>query len=185
MNLFRVTFDAENLAKSLMVPTDVAIKEFKDGRVISRFSEHWCAKLYRFQKNTSSDEKGYDGYIEVGELGTKYIAIRSLTNQGIRFQLSIYQGGGRVCTQENLIDSLSNVDYELIVDCMDFPVVRFLPVDAKILLNLANQRLPKKDDKFSFALNPSGLKPRMFYERCFKKQVDELQFVDKHFKDLV
>lgn len=172
---FRKDFDVNAIASALGISVEAVLKEFKDGRVISRFTEHWCAELYNFVKNDSSDAEGFDGFVpSEGGLGDQKIAVRTLTARGIKFQQSKYIGSGRCCTQENLIESLQMADYELVVDCIGFPTVLFLPVKNNELLVLAMKIDPKKNVPI---LNPRGFMPDDFYLNCFKQPKSAIEFV--------
>jgi hypothetical protein len=173
MRKFKKDFDITAIASSLEISTDAVLKEFKDGRVISRFTEHWCAELYNFVKNDSSDAEGFDGFIpSTGGLGNQKIAVRTLTARGIKFQQSKYIGSGRQCTQDNLIESLQKADYELVVDCTDFPIVLFIPIKTSDLIILA-MKDGKKGVKI---LNPRGLSASDFYMTFFGQPKYKITF---------
>ena len=112
--------DVNNLAKSLGISEEAVVKEFTDGRVISRFAEHWAARLYNFDKAVNSNQKGYDG-VFITPLVNLRIGVRSLTKSGIKFQDSKYIGSGRNCNTENLIESVNSFDVEIVVDIIEFP----------------------------------------------------------------
>ena len=140
-----------------MLKPDQVLKEFTDGRVISRFSEHWAAVLFEFEKSKNTNEKSTDGKIVHPLLGSIRIGVRSLTNSGIKFQDSKYIGSGRKCDDEALIESISKIDFEIVVDIIDFPQIYFVPINSKDLM-----------DAFEAGkLTCNGLRRRLFYELFF------------------
>jgi len=160
----KIKINIDLVSKALHIPEEAVIKEFRDGRVTSRFSEYWAAELYNFKKNNNTNKAAYDGTIEHPLLGSFCIGVRSLTKSGIKFQQSKYIGSGRKCTQKDLLLSLTNIDFELIIDIIDFPIIYFIPVDGNILINLIKEK----------KLTPSGYNRQNFYKFIFNCPIEKL-----------
>ena len=160
----KIMFDVKKIADALCITPEQAIKEFKDGRVVSRFSEYWTSRIYGFKKVGNSNNEGYDGIIKVPLLGTFYVGVRSLTKSGIKFQKSKFIGSKRRCTNNNLIESINDIDFEIVVDIIDFPTIILSPVDKNKLLELI----------YNEELTSGGLKREQFYGKIFNNTVDKL-----------
>ena len=137
---FKMVFDPRKIADALWISYDQAEKEFKDGRVVSRFSEYWTSKLYGFEKSDCSNTAGFDGTINNPLIGLIHIGVRSLTKAGIKFQQSRFVGSGRSCTHQDLVDSVRYMDFEIVVDIVDFPCVLLSAVSADKLLSMIEHR---------------------------------------------
>lgn len=148
------TFDERAISEALKISVDAVKSEFKDGRVASRFSEHWGAKLYSYSKHADTNAPGSDGAFDAGELGGIDISVKCLTGAGVKFQKSKYVGSGRSCTQDNLISSLGESSKVIVVDILDFPNIKFIPDDCKALLFCAKKK----------TLRPNGWKKKQLYE---------------------
>jgi len=154
---FKIIFDSKKIAESLWITDQQALKEFKDGRVISRFSEYWTGKLYHFVKSINTNSAGFDGTISHPLFDQLFIGVRSLTKAGIKFQQSKFIGSGRRCNQSDLIQSVYYIDFEIVVDIIDFPCVIFSVVHADKLIRLINQG----------DLTSSGLNRQNYYKKMF------------------
>jgi hypothetical protein len=161
---FKIVFDPQIIADALWINYDQAEKEFKDGRVVSRFSEYWTEKLYGFKKSSNTNTAMYDGYITNPLLGKLYISVRSLTKSGIRFQQSKFIGSGRHCNRDDLINSISNIDFEIVVDIVDFPCVMLSVVSAGNLLEKIK----------SGRITPSGLNRIKYYKELFNTTFNKM-----------
>ncbi len=154
-----MTFDAKAIADALNLTESVVVNEFRDGRVASRFTEHWGAKIYGYLKHKNTNASDSDGQIKAGDLPNALtISVKSLTKSGVKFQHSKFIGSGRGCTFDDLKDSIKSVDLYLIVDISEFPELIFLPIRSVVLLSWV------KEDK----LTPRGLSKRAFYENLSK-----------------
>lgn len=154
---FKLVFDPRKIADALWITYDQAEKEFKDGRVVSRFSEYWTAKLYGFEKSDCSNTAGYDGTINNPLIGLLHIGVRSLTKAGIKFQQSRFVGSGRSCTHHDLVDSVRCMDFEIVVDIVDFPCVLLSTVSADKMLSMIEHQ----------ELTPSGFSRIKYYSHVF------------------
>lgn len=164
---YKLILDPTKLANALWITEEQAINEFKDGRVVSRFSEYWASRLYDFIKCENSNEAGYDGFIKHKLLGKIKIGVRSLTERGIKFQKSVYIGAGRKCDDEKLLESIEAVDFEIVVDTTEALTFTLMPVKTDILKSLVKDKL----------FGCSGLTKNKFYELVFKvKSTDEIKF---------
>lgn len=164
---YKLILNIEKIAKALWIPKEHAIHEFRDGRVISRFSEHWASKLYDFKKCDNSNEEGYDGFIEHKLLGKTKIGVRSLTKHGIKFQKSSDIGSGRDCDTEKLIKAIESVDFEIVIDITKSPTIILVPVKAVVLIDMIKNEL----------LKCTGLSKNKFYKLIFGiNSTDDLYF---------
>lgn len=161
---FKIVFDPQRIADALWIDRPQAEKEFKDGRVVSRFSEYWTEKLYGFKKSDNSNTAMYDGYILNPLLGKIYVSVRSLTKSGIKFQQSKFIGSGRKCSKIDLLESMQGIDFEIVVDITDFPCVVMSVVRAEKLTTMI-----RRDE-----LNPAGLNRSNYYKKMFHTTVDSL-----------
>lgn len=151
------------MARALRISADAVTKEFRDGRVASRFAEHWVAELYAVNKVANANEAGYDAVLE-GPVGDWRVSVKSLTKSGVKFQHSRYIGSGRSCSAADLEESIRDVDFVIVVDIREFPVVRTIPVAQETLLRLVDEGL----------LRPTGLSPEQFYDRVLASTPERL-----------
>jgi hypothetical protein len=129
----------DEIASALKLrPGDVSSK-FKDPRITSWFAEIWGERLFGYTKHISSNHPGSDGAISLGDIGRFDISVRCFNTNGIKFQKSKFIGSGRHATPEDLIDSLESVERYVLVDLREFPLLRFYPIDSKLLLRLVRQ----------------------------------------------
>jgi hypothetical protein len=85
-------------------------------------------------------------------MGRFDISVRCFMRHTIKFQKSKQIGSGRSATAGDLIDSIDSVERVVVTDLRLFPVLRFIPLDSKVLLKLV--RLGK--------LTPNGITPARF-----------------------
>lgn len=166
---FKVILDTAKLADALWISEEDVVREFSDGRVTSRFGEIWAGKLYQFKKCENTNESGFDGLIEHPLIDRVRIGVRSLTKSGIRFQMSKFIGSGRTCTLDNLRESIAVMDFEIVMDIVDCPIIHVLPVKATDLMALVD----------SGNLTQKGLNRSSFYKKVFGVDVtaiDALNF---------
>lgn len=136
MKSYKFVFDVKSLSNEVCLTEKDTINSFRDGRVVSRFSEHWAEALYKFKKSKSSNQPGYDGTIKAGGFEKLRISIKSLTKSGIKFQQSVNQGAGRKCNNDLLLESLDQFDYVVVIDVIDFPIVKTIPIKVEYLKKL-------------------------------------------------
>ncbi|MGH8541993.1 MAG: hypothetical protein ACRETW_16000 [Stenotrophobium sp.] len=146
-------FDSTAIASALKISENASETKFRDGRVASRFSEHWAARLYDYLKHGNTNQHGSDGEFDAGELGGVEVSVKSLTNSGVKFQKSKFVGSGRSCTHEDLIDSINDCERYVVVDITKFPEVRFVIVLSRILAKAAQAK----------HLTPGGWSESKFY----------------------
>lgn len=158
--------DETKIALALGLKPEQVLKEFKDARVISRFSEYWAGRLYEYKKIENSNNESYDGIIEIRLLGHIHVSIKCLTQSGIKFQQSKYVGSGRTCDTKKLLASFKNVDFVIIIDITEFPVIKFVPITTKVLIQLVNTGL----------LTCSGYRKDAFYKQVFNSSSNEMIF---------
>lgn len=146
-----ITLDVEAIASALWLsPTEVA-EEFRDPRLTGRLAEVWGVQMFGYQRHPNNNFPGSDAIIPVGPIGRYEIAVRAFSKH-IRFQQSKYQGVGRKCSPDDLIKSLEDVEAFIAVDIREFPVVRFYPLNTKLLLRAIRNG----------ELSPAGMKAKRF-----------------------
>jgi hypothetical protein len=165
---YRLTFDPRKLSNALWISPEAVLEEFRDGRVSSRFAEHWVAALYKVTKSENTNQPGHDGVISHPLTGEWRVSVKSLTKSGVKFQHSRYVGSGRGCTVTDLRRSLEDADFVIAVDIRDFPVVRTVPVGQRALLDLVDAQ----------CLTPTGLRPAEFYRQLAGGPPESLAWTD-------
>ncbi|HZO97033.1 MAG TPA: hypothetical protein VFB42_06640 [Gaiellaceae bacterium] len=141
------------VAHALWVDEDAALKELADGRVSSRWAEHWGARVGNILKSTNSNEPGYDLSAVVSDMPIR-VSNKCLTKSGVKFQDSRFVGSGRNCTLDDLKQSLDDNDLVQVVDITEVPKIRLVTVRARDL----------REEADSGNLTPSGWKREKFYE---------------------
>ena len=129
---YSFTININLLAEALLMPEQDCVDEFRDGRVASRFTEHWAARIFGFKRHRR-DHPGSDGYYVLPEGDEIRGAVRTLTESGIKFQDSKYIGSGRSCSQQDLTRSIRNTDMWIVFDIRNFPIVEPIKVRTSIL----------------------------------------------------
>jgi len=160
-------FSVCDVAHALKIPEDVVVHEFKDGRVASRFTEHWAAQVFAFKKSENTNAP-QDGKIELQHLPESgNISVKTLTEHGVKFQRSRNIGSGRVCTIDDLVEAVKSADLYIVADVTEFPSVKLVPVRSTIILGWV----------YDGFLTPAGIRAKEFY-RLLKKG-RQLRFVKK------
>ena len=162
-----LNFNPKSISEALHIPEEAVLREFTDGRVISRFSEYWGAKLYNFEKYSNSNHKDTDGAIHTESLGDIGVSIKTLTKAGIRFQNSKNVGSGRKCSPEDLLDAILSAPRILIVDVVEFPKVSFVMLTSQTIGKWVYQK----------SLGINGLKREKFYELL--SQTHNIHYVEQ------
>lgn len=159
-------FDTKELASALLLKEENVLKAFRDGRVVSRFSEHWGAMIFCYDKHEDTNTKFSDGAVPAGDLGDLGISVKSLTESGVKFQLSRDTGSGRSCSQKDLVEALRAVTFVVVVDVTEFPLVKFIKLlAAQVPLRWAQEPCCARDLRVGrTSLTPSGLTKSKFYE---------------------
>jgi hypothetical protein len=165
--------NVNNIAQSLGLTDEQVMKEFKDARVISRFSEYWAGRMYDYIKVDNTNNASYDGIIQNKLLGDIKVSIKSLTKSGVHFQQSKFIGSGRICTNENLLQSLRDINFVIVVDIINFPSIKFIPISSEILINLVNQKL----------LSCNGYNENKFYKTIFNTNSEDIKFIEFNIYD--
>lgn len=167
LTVWEATFSAADIGQALKVSPDDVIRKFRDGRVASWFAEIWGEQLFRYKTHASSNHPGSDGLIDLGVIGDYEVSVRCLTRSGIKFQKSSQMGSGRSATQGDLEAALRSVERVVVVDIRNFPMVFFLSIDSKWLLQLCQEG----------CLTTAGLSSEGFY-RLLVRDFD-LKFREK------
>lgn len=140
------------IAAALGLTPDEVVRKFRDPRITSWFAEIWGERMFSYKTHSSSNHPGSDARVEMGALGRFEISVRSFNTNSIKFQKSRHIGSGRSATQDDLIAAIEEVERIVVVDLRRFPVLRFVPLDSKLLLRLIRQG----------KLTASGITPRRF-----------------------
>jgi hypothetical protein len=152
LTILEAALSADEIGTALRLsPVDVVAK-FQDPRVTSWFAEIWGERLFGYKKHFSSNHPGSDARIELGDMGRFDISVRCFMRNTIKFQKSKFIGSGRKATAEDLLESIESVERVVVTDLRAFPLLRFIPLDSKVLLKLV--RLGK--------LTQSGISPTRF-----------------------
>lgn len=152
LTILETAFSADEIGKALRLAPEDVIAKFQDPRVTSWFAEIWGERLFGYKKHISSNHPGSDARIELGDMGRFDISVRCFMRNTIKFQKSKFIGSGRSATADDLIESIESVERVVVTDLRAFPLLRFIPLDSKVLLKLV--RLGK--------LTPSGISPTRF-----------------------
>jgi hypothetical protein len=158
LTVFSYTFDSAKIATALKLTSAIVDEDFKDGRVISRFSEHWGAAIYAYVKHQDTNYEGSDGEVKLGNLGTVPVSVKSLTNSGLKIQKSIDTHSGKVCGKDELLSACRACSYYLVVDITNFPLVKFVSVPSSTFISWI------EDDK----ITKTGVSKEKFYKMLSK-----------------
>lgn len=110
------------------------MKELKDGRVSSRYTEHWSAQVFGFEKHSNTNTKDSDGvFVGTADQMEAFVSVKCLTNCGVKFQNSKDVGAGRSCDKEKLLAAINATQKIMIVDIMNIPEVRLIPLDSAMV----------------------------------------------------
>jgi hypothetical protein len=145
-------FRLDEIGAALKLRPEDVLSKFKDPRITSWFAEIWGERLFGYRKHTSSNHPGSDGAMSLGDIGRFDISVRCFNTNGIKFQKSKFIGSGRHTTPDDLLESLESVERYVVVDLRQFPLLRFYPIDSKLLLRLVRQG----------KLNGSGITSKRF-----------------------
>lgn len=118
-----LSLDIHALASALAIDEDNVIDSFRDGRVASRFTEHWAEEMFGVCKYSDTNHPHSDAFILLPDNSTFEVAIRCLTFSGIKFQASRHQGAGRTCSTTHVKNSIRSVDRWIVFDMRSFPKV--------------------------------------------------------------
>lgn len=162
--IYEFELDLGEVAHALWVSEEDALKGLADGRVASRWAEHWGARVGKIVKSTNTNEKGFDLSATVADISIQ-VSNKCLSNSGVKFQQSRFVGSGRSCTTDDLLASLESTDLVQVVDITGLPKIRLVTVRARDL---------RKEVKGG-RLTPSGWRRASFYD--FLKRVYDPEVV--------
>jgi len=147
-----------NIANSLHLPYQVALDVFSNGRAYSQIGEEHAAILMGFQLHSHKDVRGSDGFHTEPGTGKKLlVSVKSAARSSVKFQLSVYTGGGRpACTEQNLLDSIALAHSIVVVDIQSFPNVRITEFPAQCATDWVKAKI----------LSPNGFSAERFYLAC-------------------
>jgi hypothetical protein len=151
MTVLVMLFAVDEIARSLFLTPDEVLEQFSDARLTGRLAEVWGTRLFGYRRHANSNLPGSDGNILLGPIGRYNISVRAF-RRSLKFQQSKFIGSGRICLQEDLVQSLAHVEVVVAVDLRGFPEVRFYPIDSKCLLRLALEG----------SLTPAGMSAERF-----------------------
>ncbi len=150
--IFEFELDIKKVADALFVPESLALESLGDGRVTSRWGEHWGAELGRLDKAQNTNQEGFDLSTQVS---SAQIAVSSkcLSKSRVKFQESKFQGTGRKGSVASLLVSLDKVELFHVIDISQMPRVRIVTVHSRYLRAEVN----------AGRLKPYGWSPKRFY----------------------
>lgn len=152
VTIYEFKIDTARIAEALYVPEALVVEAFGDGRVASRWSEHWGARVADLHKAQNTNNAGFDLSTRVSSADIS-VSSKCLSHAGVKFQESKYQGSGRTCTVDDLLDSLEKVELFQITDITLIPTVRIMTVHSRFLREEVRER----------RLGPTGWKANSFY----------------------
>lgn len=119
------------MADAACVSFNQLMRELKDGRVCSRYTEHWSADLFGFEKHSDTNHKDSDGAYEATEdQQAQLVSVKCLTGNGVKFQNSKDVGAGRKCDTAKLLEAINATHKIMVVDITLMPTVRLIPLDS-------------------------------------------------------
>lgn len=165
LKVYEFQAEAVAIAQALKIDPEAVVSAFRDGRVSSRFGEHWASRVYGYEREASTNAPFSDGYMG-NAFGLK-VSVKSLSPSGVKFQQSKDQGSGRKCTPEGLKAALKRCDRHIVVDCSQFPALKMVAVPSAFLV----------DRVATARLGCTGWSPARFYRELAEEFA--LQFI-KH-----
>ncbi len=130
---YSIKLNEEQLASALMLTIADIRSCFSDGRVASRFVEHWAERMFGVIKYLNTNHQSSDGYYELADGSKIEVSIRTLTDNGIRFQDSKFMGVGRSCSVSDLKASIRRADQWIVFDITPFPLIRAMKIKCSVL----------------------------------------------------
>jgi hypothetical protein len=138
------------VATGFMAHFKRAIKMLSNARVFSQWGEELCQTLGIVTLHHHKDVKGSDGLSDKKEKNS----IKSLSDNGVIFQMSVFTGAKRTCTFENLEYSINHCPIHTVVDITDLRCIRITSIPKEMLLRWL----------YAGILTPSGFStPEEFY----------------------
>lgn len=121
------------MANASCVSFNQLLTELKDGRVCSRYTEHWSAELFGFEKHTDTNHKDSDGVFPEREGEERgFVSVKCLTASGVKFQNSKDVGAGRKCDRLKLLEAINATQKIMVVDITMIPTVRLIPLESAL-----------------------------------------------------
>lgn len=122
------------MANASCVSFNQLLNELKDGRVCSRYTEHWSADLFGFEKHQNTNHKDSDGAFAPDASGAReFVSVKCLTASGVKFQNSKDVGAGRKCDRLKLLEAINATQKIMVVDITMIPTVRLIPLESALL----------------------------------------------------
>lgn len=156
----RISQDAKSKLGDKLTPgiEELINQACRNGKTCSQWTEIYAqsinfkikGKLGRFEMSVK-DSKEIDGFLITNN--NRYrTSIRSLTLNGIKFQLSKYIGQGRNCNNNDLKHSLSLCDFYIVCDIKKTNFWTYWLIDNQTLLDAVNagHLKPAGYDRFNF-----------------------------------
>jgi hypothetical protein len=128
INRYRIEVAADDVATATLVSEQDVRGILSDGRGASPWVRKWCEKIGNLEATGAWDSTGAD--VTGANVA---IAVKTLTKQGVRFQDSIYIGGGRSCSPADLMESLNRHELFIVGDTTKAPTFVITPVHSKYL----------------------------------------------------
>lgn len=146
-----------NIANCLGLPFETAIELFSNGRAYSQIGEEHAAVMMGFSLHAHKDVRGTDGFRLDPATGAKLlVSVKSAAKTNVKFQLSSHTGAGRACSEQDLLDSISQAATIVVVDVRHLPHVRITEFPAQCAVDWISAKI----------LSPSGMSAERFYLAC-------------------
>jgi hypothetical protein len=130
---------------------------FSNGRAFSQIGEEHAAILMGFDLHEHKDKPGTDGFRVDPSNGAKLlVSVKSAARTSVKFQLSVYTGAGRSCTEQLLLDSIEQAATIVVVDVRHLPEVRITEFPAQCAVDWVRAKI----------LTPAGMSAERFYLAC-------------------
>lgn len=146
-----------DIANCLGLPFETAIELFSNGRAYSQIGEEHAAVMMGFDLHSHKDVRGTDGFRVDPATGAKLlVSVKSAAKTNVKFQLSAHTGAGRTCSEQDLLDSISQAATIVVVDVRHLPHVRITEFPAQCAVDWIAAKI----------LSPSGMSAERFYLAC-------------------
>lgn len=166
ITIYRIILDMPAVADAMWVDEEVADRVMRDGRVASRWGEHWGARVGGLTQTTNTNEPWRDGIAVVSSADIS-VSNKTLTTAGVKFQASRFTGSGRNCTVDDLLESLDGTELVHVVDITDVPIVDILTVHTRNL----------RKEVAAGRLGVNGWKKEKFYDFIQRYYTTEIRVV--------
>ena len=114
-----------------ILPEELMLEKFKDGRFFSHIIEKWLEK--KFMNLTYVDKKGYD-FVDARDNNIKYDE-KTFTRNGCNYVPSNMLGAGRKKNIPQFQEHAQKINY-IIIDNVEFPKIQIVFISGNELLSI-------------------------------------------------